>query len=252
MARATSYAPDVVARARGRRCPVLSTGHYLPLGRRCARAAAAEPGALPHRPARPAHPARAAAARRHDPARLERGRRRVLALRPRRRADRSWSARSCSGRPREPAPATPTPDARPVYLGQLHGAELPARRPGPGRRDASAGPSTTRPTGRTPPSATASRVATHAALGDGRHRASTVGRPAARARRPGRQRVLDRRARGRRARAARVGRLPRPARLAAGVLGPLRHARRTAAPPTPRPNAPTWSRPAPSPRSCGG
>ena len=73
------FAPDLVAESRRGRC-----GRALDRPLPAARGAGApvrRARSLPHRAARPAHPARAPARCRHDPAGLERARRRVLAVR---------------------------------------------------------------------------------------------------------------------------------------------------------------------------
>ena len=137
---------------------VLSTGHYLPLG--AARAAAADAGALPHRAARPAHPARPAPGRRHDPARLERGRRRLLALGPRRRRLGGGRVPAALGGRRAPAghrrPGRPARSSSASCTAPSCPATCSPRPPRP-----SAAPSTP-PTAPTPPSATGRSVATHA------------------------------------------------------------------------------------------
>ena len=150
----------------------------------------------------------------------------------------------------EPPPATADPDARPVFLGQLHGAELP--------RDVLAEAAETfcraehadlpaAPLRARPPLGGDARP-----LGGGGHRHRPFRHPAARAGRPGRQRVLHRRARGRSGRAPRVGHPGRPAVLAARSSGTATASRRGVARRRHPPNGPRWSRPAPSPRSCGG
>ena len=118
----TGYAPDLVARAAAGDALTLSTGHYLPLG------------ALAHRAAEPGHflTVQHGLLTPHAPP-LGAG---TILL--------AWSEADAefwrSGRDdvgsvvvgsqllwdaAEPAPVTADPDARPVFLGQLHGAELP-------------------------------------------------------------------------------------------------------------------------------
>ncbi len=123
---ATAGAAGVARPRTWGRSPARSCGRALhPDRRRRARARGRRRGAVPRLPARPADSPGPAAPAGRPPARLDRRRRRVLAQRPRRRADHG--GRLAAARPGRPAPATSTPATAPVYLGQLHAAELARR-----------------------------------------------------------------------------------------------------------------------------
>ena len=130
-------------------------------------------------------------ARRHDPARLERGRRRVLALRPRRRRIGRGRVPAAVGGRRAARAPRPTRTHAPVFLGQLHGAELPRDVSTRGRRDLL--PGRAGAVYRPHPSERDRRSrGDPRPLGEGRHHHRPFRHPAARARRPGGQRVLHR------------------------------------------------------------
>ena len=223
----------------------VSAGHYLPLGAVGARVVTPARGRVPPVQHGLLDPVRAPAGRRTS--RLlawSDGRRRVLAVRARRRRAPRWSARSCSGRPRGPhrhrdrrAPDLPRPAAQ-----RRDAARAMARFTGPFCRARARCA-----TGRTPPSATACpggstrrwRASGHRA----RRRHGAAARAAAR-----RSSASSRPASSRPPPAAcRPGSAyDRPAALARGVLGALRHAplRRRAR--RPHPHGPSVE---PAPRS---
>ena len=213
----TSYAPDLVAQHTDAGSLVLSTGHYLPLGALAHRAA--EPGRFltvqhglltPHAPPLGAGTILLAWSE-ADAAFWRSGRDDVGSVVV--GSQLLWEAA-------EPSQATTAPDAPPGLPRPAARRRAAPRRPRTGRRDllpVRARHLPAAPLRARPPLGGDARP-----LGEGRHRHRPFRHPAARARRPRRQRVLHRRARGRSGRAARVGHPGRPAALAAGVLGPLR------------------------------
>ena len=169
----------------------------------------------------------------------------------RRRAPRGGRvAAALGGRHRAADPTVAAPTRR-SSSARLHGTELPRALFVREAAERSAAPSTP-PTGRTPPSATVARAASHARWEATGISDRPVRHPAARARRAGRQRVLHRRARGRGRRAARLGHHWPTRHRGCRPSGTATTSRRGVGRPRHHPNGPTWSRPVLSPRSCGG
>ncbi len=168
----TGYAPELVAQHTGPGALVLSTGHFLPLGALAHRAT--EPGRFltvqhglltPHAPPLGAGTILLAWSE-ADAAFWRAGRDDVGSVVV--GAQLLWDAS-------EPPTATLDPHAPPVFLGQLHGIQLP-RDVLAEAAETSAGPRAP-PTARTPPSATAARSRRTPA---GRRRASRSTVPASR------------------------------------------------------------------------